>query len=70
MYDYESLSVRKIGFFLLKNSLAYEMRVLLARPQELKTATKISLTLSSIENQKLVIAEYPNKIKTIKKEGI
>ena len=34
MYDYESLSVRKIGFFLLKNSLAYEMRVLLARPQE------------------------------------
>ena len=32
MYDYESLSVRKIGFFLLKNSLAYEMRVLLARP--------------------------------------
>ena len=65
-FSYRKLLTDKIR----QGKLAGDLDGVVDLEKELKTATKISLTLSSIENQKLVIAEYPNKIKTIKKEGI
>ena len=61
MYDYESLSVRKIGFFLLKNSLAYEMRVLLARPHNgVDYAAKMGEPVKAVESGLIEQAGYIN----------